>query len=463
MTVVGAELPATRDRVFSLERRLMLRLGTLYVIALVTVSAIYLVLAWSNRHIEIADDLDRIAATVAKSVYVDADGRPRLTISPTLRAEIGRVGDLGFAVIDRDTGSNVAGSRIVKSQRDFPVTPPAGYDGDIFFHTDRGQTLYNSVRAVDGPAGHFSVEFQHGSKASTEARKWIWEELGEETLSVVLPLLGITILVTWLTLRTSVRPLRRVAEEASHITGDAAGARLRHDDVPREVLPVVNAANGALDRVERALRDQQRLMANLAHELRTPLAILRARVESVADPAVARMLLPDFERVSRLVGRLLTVARLQSEHVPFNARYELGRVVRECLAQMAPIAISQQKEVVLYAPVESIFVRGNPFALEDAVRNLVDNALRFTPPGQTVELTILPGCAVEVRDHGPGVPPEAAGHVFEPFWRGDTTGAGAGLGLAIAAETVKRHAGRVSVTNASEGGAIFRMEIPQIP
>jgi signal transduction histidine kinase len=137
-------------------------------------------------------------------------------------------------------------------------------------------------------------------------------------------------------------------------------------------------------------------------------------------------------------------------------------MTRECLAEMAPLALAQKKELVMKAGDAPIFVRGNPTALADAIRNLVDNALRFTNPGQAVEIAVSPGCAIEVRDHGPGVTAKAEQHIFERFWRGEESGGGVGLGLAIATETAKRHAGQLCVANAPDGGAIFRIELPQI-
>ncbi len=326
MTAAAAVSPATSGG-FSLERRLMLRLGGLYVITLLIVTAIYGVLAWSFRHIEVASDVDQAAIALADTVHIGRDGTRVLDIPADLRSRIDRFGDLGFAVVDRGTGREIAGSTMPASPWEaMNARPPAGFDGDYFLRDRDGNTFYSAVRAIDTPAGRFAVEFRHRSKSATEAREWIWDELGNEAFPVLLPLTAATLLIAWLTLRSSLRPLRRVAEEAEGITRGFTGRRLGWDALPREIRPVVTAANGALDRVEMALREQQRLMANIAHELRTPLAILRARIESLTDRAARRSLLTDFDRVSNLVDRLLAVARLQSEHVAFDTRYELVRV-----------------------------------------------------------------------------------------------------------------------------------------
>lgn len=451
-----------RDESFSLERRLMLRLGGLYVIAMVIVSAIYLVLAASSRHLHAGEDVEPVAAAVAEVIHRGPDGRAVLTLRPTLQREVGKVGSAGFSVVDLATGQILMSTPNLTTASSVLPAVPGNNDGDFFVRSRDGITLYRAVRDVDTPVGRFRIDFLRRMKASAQARAWLEEELVNETFPVLVPLLLATVLVSWLTLRTSLRPLRRIAEEAKRIAGGSTGVRLDPRGAPREIAPLVAAANGALDRVESALRDQQRLLANVAHELRTPLAILRARIENLNMPAVERTLLPDFDRVSKLVSRLLGVARLQSEQVAFDQRYDIVRATRDCLAQMAPLALMQKKELVLNAGDAPIFVRGNPAALADAVRNLVDNALRYTDAGQTVEIAVSPGCSVEVRDHGPGVHSDMEQRIFEPFWRGEDSKNGFGLGLAIATETAKRHAGRLRVHNASGGGAIFRIELPQI-
>ena len=453
---------AERDDSFSLERRLLLRLGILYVFAMVIVSAIYLVLAASSRHLHVGEDVDPVAAAVGGAIHSGPDGRAVLTLGPALQRAVAMSGGAGFAVVDLATGQNLVSSPNSMTSSSMSRSCPRAMTADYFIRGRDGNTLYRAVRQVDTPAGHFRIDFLQRIKASAQARAWIMDELGNETFPVLVPLLVATVLVSWLTLRTSLRPLRRTAEEAKRIAGGSTGLRLEPHGAPREILPLVAAANGALDRVETALREQQSLMANIAHELRTPLAILRARIESLDMPAVERTLLPDFDRVSEVVSRLLAVARLQSEQIAFDQRYDIVRVTRECLAQMAPLALTQKKELELSAGNAPIFVRGNPVALADAVRNLVDNALRYTDAGQAVEIAVSPGCSIEVRDHGPGVPANVEQNIFEPFWRGAESSDGAGLGLAIATETAKRHAGQLRVCNAPDGGAIFRIELPQI-
>jgi signal transduction histidine kinase len=445
----------------SLERRLMLRLGVLYLIALAAVTATYVVLSWSNRHIEVTDDLGPITAAIGQSLRPDAAGAPRLDLSTELRRKLAKLGISGVAVIDPTSGRVVASFGATLSRSAFPAAVVSrGEEGDVLLRDRNGTTQYVALRPVGTALGPFAIELHRRRTAGAAARDWIWDEVGDEMVPVLMPLLAATLLISWFTLSTSFRPLRRLAKEARLIDGYVPGVRLGRRGVPREILPVVDAANLALDRVENTLNEQRTLITNIAHELRTPLAILRARIDGLGDPAVVEVLLPDYQRIARLVDRLLTVARLQSGRLAFETRYDLVPVVRDCLAEMAVLALSQRKDLALDAPERPVIVRGNPVALQDAVRNLVDNALRHTPPDQAIEVTIRPGSVVDIRDHGTGVPAELRHRIFEPFWRGASPG-GAGLGLAIAAETARRHGGGLTVDNCSGGGAVFHLEIPE--
>jgi len=142
---------------------------------------------------------------------------------------------------------------------------------------------------------------------------------------------------------------------------------------------------------------------------------------------------------------------------------DLAALARRVVADMAPLAIAQGRVLALDAPDRPVTVRGNSAALADALGNLIDNALRFGAEGQPVEIAVGPGASLAVADRGPGVAPADRPHLFEPFWRGDDPrGAGSGLGLAIVAEIAAAHGGRVAVADRPGGGAVFRLELPDI-
>jgi signal transduction histidine kinase len=140
---------------------------------------------------------------------------------------------------------------------------------------------------------------------------------------------------------------------------------------------------------------------------------------------------------------------------------DLTEFVRKILADIAPLAHAADRDLELDSPGKvSAIVSAS--ALEEAVRNLLDNALRHTPPGSTVSVSVRPGATIEVRDHGPGVPIDLREQVFEPFWSAARKSeGGAGLGLAIVREAVQLQDGFVEIADANGGGAIFRLILPQ--
>lgn len=229
----------------------------------------------------------------------------------------------------------------------------------------------------------------------------------------------------------------------------------------RQALCQMQALRGAVEEVrralERAVEQQKRFTANAAHELRTPLAVLRARIGG-PPPSPER----DVDGMARLVEQLLAVARLEARQVTLSDGVDLVAVARDTVARLFPLALSNGRELALTAPDRPVTVRGDAFALEDALRNLIDNALRLGPPGETVEVTVSADPpALEVADRGPGVPAAVRPHLIEPFSRGADSKGGTGLGLfAVMAEAAAIHTAAVAV-DTRPGGARFRLSFAE--
>jgi signal transduction histidine kinase len=268
--------------------------------------------------------------------------------------------------------------------------------------------------------------------------------------------------VTWVTIRVNLRPLRRASREAELISFDNPGQRMSTADMASELVPMIAAVNRALDRLESGIAAQERFTANAAHELRTPLAVLRARVDGMAPGAERIALTRDIDRMTRAVSQLLLTARLQSHQMNVTSPVELVPLVRDVIADMAPLAQANGRDLVLDA-ADRPQIMASPGALESAVRNLIENALRFSPPGETVTVRVGPGPRIEVEDCGPGVPAADREHIFEPFWRvSNVPGDGAGLGLAIVREVAGLHQGSVTVEDRPGGGARFVLVLADI-
>jgi signal transduction histidine kinase len=253
-------------------------------------------------------------------------------------------------------------------------------------------------------------------------------------------------------------PLRRAAAEAAAIRPGTA-RRIGERGMPAEALPLIRAVNAALDRLDDAFARQRRFSQDVAHELRTPLAILTTEVDLLEDRATAKRLRRDIDGLARLVTQLLDAAE-----APPPAPDRLADLAEVCAATadaLRPAAAAQGRAIAVSGAPGPVWVRGDPDALGRAVRNLLDNALAHTPAGTEVELRIVPPATVEVADHGPGVPEAQRMLVFERFWRADRRRPrGAGIGLSLVSEIAARHGGSVSVRDNEGGGAVFSLRLP---
>jgi two-component system, OmpR family, sensor histidine kinase MprB len=218
---------------------------------------------------------------------------------------------------------------------------------------------------------------------------------------------------------------------------------------------------------------QQQLIADAGHELRTPLTSLRTNIELLTrseetgrpiPPADRKALLASVKaqmtELAALIGDLQELSRSAGQ------RGERVQVVAFQDAVEAALRRARLRgpELTITADVEPWFVRAEPSALERAIVNILDNAVKFSPEGGTVEVR-LSGGVLTVRDHGPGIPAEELPHVFDRFWRSPSARAlpGSGLGLSIVARTVQQAGGEVALTRAETGGTLVTLRLPGAP
>jgi signal transduction histidine kinase len=274
------------------------------------------------------------------------------------------------------------------------------------------------------------------------------------TLPILLIVLGIDVEIV----RRAFRPVLQASRQASEIGPRRTDIRLPVEGIPDEIRSLVVAVNEALDRLEYGLRVQKEFAADAAHELRTPLAILRTRIDTLADKHVSELLREDVEAMSRTVAQLLEMAELETLHVDPADKADLHAVCAEVIEAIAPWAIAQDKTIALVGAELPVWIKGHAEMIARAIRNLVENAIKHTPAGASVEVVVEEDGTVRVRDEGPGVGENERELLFQRFWRRDRKRTGsAGLGLSIVRRIVEAHGGRVAVANRSTGGAEFSL------
>lgn len=300
-----------------------------------------------------------------------------------------------------------------------------------------------------------------------DIRRRIVSEVALASLYPALVALPLLTLIAWLAVGKGLAPLRRVAEQVT-ARSPAALEPVSLKGTPSEVRPLVVALNRLLARLEEAFERERRFTADASHELRTPLASLKVQAQVARRAAEAperdhalAQIVAGADRASHLVEQLLTLARLDPQQQGLECGpVDLARLAGEVLAQCAAPAIAKSVDLGLEAADGGV-VDGNPHALAVLLRNLVDNAVRYTPGGGRVEVTVAAdGTGVELRvaDSGPGIPVAERARVFERFHRLSGTGqSGCGLGLSIVRRIADLHAATVELGDSPLGGLRVRV------
>jgi len=260
--------------------------------------------------------------------------------------------------------------------------------------------------------------------------------------------------------RIGLSPLRDAAHRAASIGPGDVGVRLPEKGLPEEVLALVRAVNRALDRLQQAFEAQKGFIADAAHELRTPVAVLKAHASILEPTDCLDTLKDEISDLERLVNQLLDHAKLEGLQISPADRADLTVIAREVLSNLQPAATLSGKSIEIVSPGEPVLVNGSHDFLFRALRNLVENALSHTPHGRPVCITVGEGAVLSVRDWGPGVPPEKRKLIFQRFWQGKRDRGGAGLGMDIVSRTVQAHGGSIVVDDAPGEGAIFTIRFP---
>jgi signal transduction histidine kinase len=442
------------------------RIVILHVIAVAITSVLMsLALSWllsvatNNIHNEAMEEQ---AVSLAEHLVLEPDGRLSLALPPNLQGLYSQpYGRYSYAVVDE------AGKTLFSS---LPGNAP------VFAGDPRAATVqFLDTRIGDAAISGASVRRTIGGKT-------VWVQAAEDLANsdvliddivddfyrhvgwITLPILLLLLVIDIAIFRRALLPLRQASETAQHITPARTDIRLPLQEIPTEVRPLVSAINKALDRLDEGFRLQREFTADAAHELRTPLSILRTRVETLDDPGVARALHQDIESMSRVVGQLLDIAELEAFAIDPAEIADLQAAAAEVAGFVAPLALEQGREIALLGAAQPVLVKGNAEMIKRAIRNLAENAIRHTPKDTVVEFVVEENGTVTVQDRGPGILPEERDLIFRRFWRSDRNSQGSsGLGLSIVQRIAELHGASIEVQNRVMGGAQFSLHFIPAP
>ncbi len=440
-----------------LARIILLHAVAVAAIMLVLVCSIHVLLDSVLKDYEFAT-LRAHERSIAAALEVER-GQAVLRLPPLLRARYAQHDDgYHFAVLDLQGrvlfGSDGTGRA---------VTPPGAtaIDRPIFVQRPGEDGLYAAASFPARRAGQvFQIQVAQDLGDPDIIADDIVAAFFGKVIWLLAAILAVLVGVDVLIIRRALKPVVDASLMAQAVQPDQIAVRLPTRGQPREILPLVEAVNHALDRLEDGFRAQRDFTADAAHELRTPLSVLRLRIQALCEPATANVLKLDLDVMSRVVSQLLAMADLESMAVAPDQRADLSAICQSVSDHLAPIATATGKAVALMGDESPVWVAGDGELLFQAVRNLVENAITHTREGAFVELVVEARGAVIVRDQGEGVAPADRPLIFQRFWRRNRNhGGGAGLGLSIVARIVELHHGQVDVSEAPGGGAQFEIRL----
>ncbi len=402
-------------------------------------------------------DLAGMAKDVANGIEFDDQGRPT---SVHLRHALQQVmealpRDIFYQVIDPK------GTVLMSSDADSAAFLPAGIDPQ---HAPGMSTRRRSglqVRVVVLPV----IRANTTSYVLVAGSDRFYETLLENDTSTIkiaaavesIAAIVVFALVVLITIHRMLGRLKEISAAAARIAPTNLQARLSVEDVPREIVPLIESFNLALGRLEDGFRIQQEFLATAAHELKTPLALIRGEFE-LGGPTNRKAILADLDHMSRHVHQLLHLAEVSDVNNLVFSSTNVTLVAEDAVESIARLTQARHVHVQIDHPSQAVMVDADASALFALIRNLVENAANHAPDSSTIRVTIGPP-GISVRDEGPGIAPDDIPKLFKRFWRGaHRRDKGAGLGLSICSEVARSHGWSLSARNLRPAGAEFAVE-----
>ena len=461
-------LPAAGRRPFSLRRYLLL--GILVPVILFVGVNTYSVYEQAQKAVDTAYDRTLLASAKSIGEQLDVTGFDELS---QLRATVPYAALEAFEADNKSrmyyrvsglNGEMVSGFAELPFWRgNIPQKPAYAalvdfYDGEFRGERVRVAVLLQPVASARGRGMAVVQVAETLALRRTLARQVLFDTLWRQAALVLLIAAVVVVVV-----QRATQPVRRLSAELqgrseSDLTPIAA------DDAPRELLPLVEATNDVMQRLARLLEHQKRFVRDAAHQLRTPLAVMKAQVQSaLRDDVAPRLALEEIngtvDRATALANQMLNLAKVEQLRLQADAPVlDWSQVVREVALDLSPLVAEKDIDFEIHtAPAR---VRAHDWMLRELARNLLHNAIKHTPAGGTLAVRLKADArtaALSVIDSGPGIPAELAQRLFRPFSAGDVRG-GSGLGLAICFEIVQALSGSIVLDNREDHGHIAGLE-----
>lgn len=382
----------------------------------------------------------------------------------------------------RDDGKSVIQYQVlgprrehISGDRELPLgaLPSDVQPGRVYFRDDelRGRSVrigFQFVRLDSEPPEWAQVQVAE----TREKRDAMSSRIIAGVLLPQFAMLPLAVLLVYLGLRRGLSPLTELEQLIEQRASDDLSPVGLHR-VPREITSLISSFNAMMDRLDKNIRAQKRFLEDAAHQLRTPLAGLKMQTElavSECDPEQLAKMLPSLatsaNRACHLVNQLLLLARAEASQgdTRLKRQVDLQSVVIETASNLVPAARAKKIQLEIERSNNPLIVEGNPLLLAEMIKNLLDNAIKYTPTGGSVVVRLVHGseAVVEIQDNGIGIPKADAERIFERFYRVLGTGAeGSGLGLSIVKEIADRHSARVSLAENHQGpGCLARVCLP---
>lgn len=325
---------------------------------------------------------------------------------------------------------------------------------------EKGERTYVLVKRIVVDGRRYWIEVFMRGDPGWAAAPVIANEVAERVFLPVFFIIPALTLSMFVAIRRSLRPLKTLSTEASAIAQAVARGRspspVPREGLVREFADVASAINAMMIRLGHSLAAQRQFIADAAHELRTPIAILLLEVAQLPAGARRDQLKADLKGLGELINELLRFAQAEEMLAEKVESVDVAEIAQKVAGEAASAAIGRRQLIELNRVDIPEPMAGNATLIEIAVRNLVDNALKYSPPETTVIVSVEQGPTIIVEDCGPGIPASQRAAIFQRFWRANPqSGNGAGVGLALVHRIATLHNGHVWLEDRPGGGSRF--------